>query len=536
MIVASRKNRERFAIKKSYSIENGYPSRRRSLVGDARFETQLNKENKRTWLQEIRQLSRDSELSEDDLILVDDDTIIVSSTLEEEPSEEPGASAEKAEPIILKQKQKSVEEKDQEEATIILTLKNGMVSLVNILKTIDENKGSVIHMESRPSREQNCQFDVLLKMQIPWSSLVGLLRALRLNTNVYLVNVISTQGHIVKEPWYPRHISELDQCNHLMTKFEPDLDMDHPGFADKNYRARRKMIADIAFDYKHGDPIPRVEYQRNEIATWGHVFNKVMALLQTHACKQFVDAFTLLQRELGYGPDDIPQLEDLSNFLRRRTGFTLRPAAGLLTARDFLASLAFRVFQCTQYVRHSSSPDHSPEPDCIHELLGHIPMLVDPTFAQFSQELGLASLGATDEEIEKFSTLYWFTVEFGLCKENGITKAYGAGLLSSYGELEHALSDKPEHRNFDPKLTAVQAYQDQDYQDIYFVADCFTDVQEKFRRWVAECMSRPYEIRFDPFTQSIEVLDSADKLDRAVMQLQLEVNYLSNAVSHMKFR
>jgi len=102
--------------------------------------------------------------------------------------------------------------------------------------------------------------------------------------------------------------------------------------------------------------------------------------------------------------------------------------------------------------------------------------------------------------------------------------------------LEHALSDKPEHRNFDPKVTAVQPYQDQDYQDVYFVAESFSDAKEKFRRWVAEFMSRPYEIRYDPFTQSIEILDSADKLDKAVMQLQLEVNYLSNAVSHMKFR
>lgn len=135
----------------------------------------------------------------------------------------------------------------------------------------------------------------------------------------------------------------------------------------------------------------------------------------------------------------------------------------------------------------------------------------------------------------KFAQVYWFTVEFGLCKEAGCddVKAYGAGLLSSYGELLHALSDKPELRPFEPASTAVQTYQDQEYQPIYYVADSFEDAKEKFRRWVST-MSRPFEVRFNPHTERVEVLDSVDKLDNLVSQMSTELLHLSNAINKLR--
>ncbi|ESO89365.1 hypothetical protein LOTGIDRAFT_106041 [Lottia gigantea] len=339
--------------------------------------------------------------------------------------------------------------------------------------------------------------------------------------------------YFVPDTWFPTHISELDKCTHLVTKFEPELDSDHPGFTDKAYRARRQKIADIAFDYRHGDPIPRVDYTGEDIATWGHVYRQLKVLFPTHACKTHRDIFQLLEDECGYSPDRIPQLEDVSNFLKRKTGFQLRPVSGLLSARDFLASLAFRVFQCTQYVRHGSKPDHSPEPDCVHELLGHVPMLADPGFAQFSHELGLNSLGASDEDIEKFATLYWFTVEFGICKQAGQLRAYGAGILSSYGELLHALGDKPERRPFDPLKTAVQEYTDEDLQPLYFVVESFEDMMDKMRNYSAT-IKRPYEVRYCSYTQTVQKLNSKEMLYSVARDLKGELEYLERAIDRIQ--
>ncbi|XP_060759448.1 tyrosine hydroxylase 2 isoform X2 [Neoarius graeffei] len=380
-------------------------------------------------------------------------------------------------------------------------------------KVFETFKAKLLHLESRVARRckkvSSDELEFFMQCEVHSSDTDTFINELRRVADEVLLL------HDDRVQWFPRKISDLDKCIHVITKYDPDLDQDHPGFTDPEYRKRRAFINELAFNFKQSE-----------------VYRTLTSIYPTHACRQFLDGLQQLERECGYGEHKIPQLRDVSKFLKEKTGFQLRPVMGLLSARDFLASLAFRVFQCTQYIRHSSSPMHSPEPDCCHELLGHIPLLTDKEFAQFSQEIGLASLGASDEDIEKLSTLYWFTVEFGLCKQNGAVKAYGAGLLSSYGELLHALSNEPEYKPFVPAETAVQPYQDHTYQPVYFVSQSFEDATNKMRQY-SSSIQKPFSIRYEPYTCSVEILDEPAKIQNVLGQMREELKILHSAIESL---
>lgn len=259
-------------------------------------------------------------------------------------------------------------------------------------------------------------------------------------------------------PWFPTRIEDFDFIGkRILSEGDGIQEVDHPSFKDKEYRARRDMIAQVALNYRINDPeIPSIKYNENELGVWRYCYPKLKALLKTNACEETNKTIEDMEKNVpGFSESEIPQLGAISNFLESKTGWRLKPVGGLLTQREFLNGLAFKIFHSTQYIRHHSTPEYTPEPDIIHELVGHAPMFAHQDFADFSQEIGLASLGATEIELKRLAALYWFTIEFGMCLDsNGKKKAYGAGIMSSFGELEYCMTDKPKFLPLDPYVIA----------------------------------------------------------------------------------
>jgi phenylalanine-4-hydroxylase len=261
------------------------------------------------------------------------------------------------------------------------------------------------------------------------------------------------------------------------------LPIDHPGAHDPDYRARRNFIAALARQYRQ-DPqhvIPTVEYTREEKEVWRHVCCQLEKAQARRACSFYLEA----KKQLGISCLQIPQLRDLNEKLQKLNNFRVAPIEGLVETRAFLSWLSKRTMLCTQYVRHHSRPEYTPEPDVVHEFIGHIPAFTNPDFAEFSQSIGRGAVIATDEQLEQLGRLYWFTVEFGLIEEGSEIKAFGAGLLSSYGELEHAFGSEVERRRFNLKEVINTKYDYSDMQPLLFVIPSYAYLKEVTREFIS---------------------------------------------------
>ena len=246
------------------------------------------------------------------------------------------------------------------------------------------------------------------------------------------------------------------------------LPADHPGFSDPEYRRRREAIAVSGAVYRPGDPIPFVEYSTEEDEVWRVVSHELGVKHRRLACDEYLRGC----ERLVLPTERVPQLHEVDEALNTLTGFHIRPVPGLVPVRDFYGSLRDRTFMSTQYVRHHSVPFYTPEPDIVHEIIGHANMLSSDAFASLYQAAGSASRRTeSDEALEFFSKVFWFTLEFGVLREHGELKAYGAGLLSSYGELD--VFRLAEIRPWDLLAMGTRAYDITHYQPVLFDAPSF---------------------------------------------------------------
>jgi phenylalanine-4-hydroxylase len=240
---------------------------------------------------------------------------------------------------------------------------------------------------------------------------------------------------------------------------------DHPGVSDPGYRARRAAIAEVGAAYRSGGPIPDVTYTPEEDAVWRTVSTELGRKHERFACAEYLAG----ARRLTLPVDRVPQLREVDERVRDLTGFAIEPVPGLVPTRTFYGALAERRFLSTQYIRHHSVPFYTPEPDIIHEIIGHANMLASPRFADLYQAAGRASLRAgSDAALEFFSRVFWFTLEFGAVWEHGELRTYGAGLLSSYGEL--SVFRDAEIRPWDLRAMGSLAYDITVYQPVLFAA------------------------------------------------------------------
>src|SRR3954463_12110734 len=251
------------------------------------------------------------------------------------------------------------------------------------------------------------------------------------------------------------------------------LGEEHPGVNDPAYRKRRNEIATAAALWSPGQPLPRIEYTDVENEIWRTVSRELRDKHRTYACREYLEA----KAALALPEDRVPQLDEVTARLKPLSGFEYHPAAGLVPLREFYGSLADRVFPSTQYVRHPSEPLYTPEPDIVHEVIGHGNMLASPRFAELKRLAGEAARRVqTNEALQFLADVFWFTMEFGVVWEDGELRAYGAGILSSYGEIEEFRG--MEIRPIDFLEMGTIEYDITKYQKVLFAAESFDHLVE----------------------------------------------------------
>ncbi|HVK09303.1 MAG TPA: hypothetical protein VM597_11045 [Gemmataceae bacterium] len=269
---------------------------------------------------------------------------------------------------------------------------------------------------------------------------------------------------------------------------ELDLEPGHPGLGDEGYIARRKFLFDLTRKHRLerlGPPL--VEYTPEETRIWREVTPALHELHVKHAC----DIYLRAKKDLAITQTEIPQLRTISQRLERETQMHLVPAEGALPYRTFYEYIAERGFPVTQYIRHGSHPEFTPEPDMIHDCLGHVPPLMNRDYAELLTLIGKAAATTPHgDQVLALKRFSWFSIEFGLMEEAGETKVFGAGILSSTGEIPYSLFSKDVTRRPFVTDTVITT----DYDPSYMQKDFFVAPSLPFLRRELESLVRRFGI------------------------------------------
>jgi len=262
-----------------------------------------------------------------------------------------------------------------------------------------------------------------------------------------------------------------------------DLEPGHPGLGDEGYIERRRNLFQLCRAARlNREPPPLIDYTDEEQRIWCEVTPKLDELHRRYASKLYLNN----KRALGISEGEIPQLRYLSEHLRRATDMHLVPAEGPIPYRTFYSYIAERGFPCTQFIRHGSKPEFTPEPDMIHDCLGHVPPQIDRDYAELLTLIGRAAVTVpTGDKVLALKRLSWFSIEFGLIEEDGETKVFGAGILSSIGEIPNSLFSKEvERRPFVTEEVIETDYDSSRMQDLLFVLPSLPFLRSEVERLV----------------------------------------------------
>ena len=261
-----------------------------------------------------------------------------------------------------------------------------------------------------------------------------------------------------------------------------ELEPGHPGLGDEGYVQRRRELFALCRHHRLNQlGPPLLTYTAEETRIWRDVSPKLEELHQKHASRIYLQA----KRALGISQTEIPQLRHLSERLEHETRMHLVPAEGPLPYRTFYTYIGGRGFPVTQFIRHGSHPEFTPEPDMIHDCLGHVPPLMNHDYAELLTLIGkAASTTPHPEQVLALKRFSWFSIEFGLIEEEGETRIFGAGILSSTGEIPFSLSADVKHRPFVTDEVIGTDYDPSRMQDLLFIIPSFTFLRREIEQLV----------------------------------------------------